>query len=153
MWDAWRKVWERLAARTKPNGAGEHFQRTAPVTQAAHLRRGRAAEDLAVQHLEKRGLTVLARNVRCRGGEVDLVVSEGRVLAFVEVRLRSDNDFGGAAASIDSAKQRRVVLAAQYWLAGDGRRYAQRPCRFDAVLMDRLEASRLVWVRGAFDAC
>lgn len=114
--------------------------------------RGAAAETLAAQHLAKHGLSVLARNVRCRGGEVDLVAQDGRTIVFVEVRLRSHAGFGGAAGSITAAKQARVILAAQYWLAGAGRRYAGQPCRFDAVLLDALDAGRVEWLRGAFDA-
>lgn len=120
--------------------------------QAAHLRDGAAAEALAARHLERHGLTIIARNVRCRGGEVDLIADDGRSLVFVEVRLRKNGRFGGAAASITASKQRRVILAAQHWLAGDGRRHANRACRFDAILLDGLDAARIDWIRGAFDA-
>lgn len=120
--------------------------------QAAHLRDGAAAEALAARHLEQHGLTIIARNVRCRGGEVDLIADDGRSLVFVEVRLRKNGRFGGAAASITASKQQRVILAAQHWLAGDGRRHANRACRFDAVLLDGLDAARIEWIRGAFDA-
>lgn len=120
--------------------------------QAAHLRDGAAAEALAARHLERHGLTIIARNVRCRGGEVDLIADDGRSLVFVEVRLRKNGRFGGAAASITASKQQRVILAAQHWLAGDGRRHANRACRFDAILLDGLDAARIEWIRGAFDA-
>ena len=114
--------------------------------------RGRAAENLAAAHLEGRGLRILERNVRCRGGEVDLVCAEGRTIVFVEVRLRRVGRHGDAADSITVAKQRRVLLAAQWWLTGRGRRHASAPCRFDAVLRDALDESRLTWLVGAFDA-
>ncbi len=120
--------------------------------QAAHLRDGAAAEALAARHLERHSLTIIARNVRCRGGEVDLIADDGRSLVFVEVRLRKNGRFGGAAASITASKQQRVILAAQHWLAGDGRRHANRACRFDAILLDGLDAARIEWIRGAFDA-
>jgi putative endonuclease len=120
--------------------------------QAEHLRRGAAAEALAAAHLEKNGLTILARNVRCRGGEVDLIAIDRTSLVFVEVRLRSNGRFGGAAASITAAKRQRVILAARYWLSGAGRRYANQPCRFDAVLLERLDSDGIEWLRGAFDA-
>lgn len=120
--------------------------------QAEHLRRGAAAEALAATYLERHGLSILARNVRCRGGEVDLIAIDRASLVFIEVRLRSNSRFGGAAASITAAKQRRVIFAARYWLCGAGRRYANQPCRFDAVLLDRLDEERIEWIRGAFDA-
>lgn len=114
--------------------------------------RGCAAESLAAAYLEKRGLRVLARNVRCRGGEVDLICLDAGTVAFVEVRLRSNARFGGAAASITATKRRRVVLAASWWLAGSGRAHSGRPCRFDAVLLHALEGEQPEWIRGAFDA-
>lgn len=126
--------------------------RATPPMQAEHLRRGAAAEALAADHLEKHGLTILARNVRCRGGEVDLIAIDRASLVFVEVRLRSNSRFGGAAASITAAKRQRVILAARYWLNGTGRRYANQPCRFDAVLLERLDSDGIEWLRGAFDA-
>lgn len=114
--------------------------------------RGRAAEALAAAHLERCGLRLLARNVRCRGGEVDLVCADGRTIVFVEVRLRRPGRYGNAAHSITAAKQRRVLLAAQWWLAGAGRRHGNAPCRFDAVLLDALDDGRITWLAGAFDA-
>ncbi len=126
--------------------------RATPPMQAEHLRRGAAAEALAAAHLERHGLTILARNVRCRGGEVDLIAIDRGSLVFVEVRLRSNSRFGGAAASITAAKRQRVILAARFWLYGAGRRYANQPCRFDAVLLERLDSDGIEWIRGAFDA-
>lgn len=114
--------------------------------------RGRIAEDLAVAHLVRHGLRILARNVRCRGGEVDIVGLERDTVVFIEVRLRGSQRFGGAAASITAEKRRRVVLAAQWWLAGKGRAFATHACRFDAMLFDTPAPERLDWVRAAFDA-
>lgn len=114
--------------------------------------RGAAAESLAATYLERQGLRVLARNVLCRGGEVDLICLDRGTVAFVEVRLRSNPRFGGAAASITATKRRRVEHAARWWLAGPGRGHAQRPCRFDAVLMNSLDTTTPEWIRGAFEA-
>ncbi|WP_443080962.1 YraN family protein [Uliginosibacterium sp. H1] len=114
--------------------------------------RGAAAEQLAADFLVARGARIIARNVRCRGGEVDLVAELDGNMLFVEVRLRGNARFGGAAASITHAKQARIVLAAQHWLAGDGSRYANHPCRFDAILLDRLDQDAIEWLPGAFSA-
>jgi len=140
-WQAWRG-----------KAAEPDCGRDAPPTQAAHLVRGQAAEALAAAYLQAHGLGILARNVRFRGGEVDLIALDGDGIVFVEVRLRRNSRFGGAAASITPAKQRRIVLAAQMWLGGAGRRHANQPCRFDAILLDRLDPARIDWIRGAFDA-
>lgn len=110
--------------------------------------RGRAAEALAARFLMDRGLTVVARNFRVRGGEIDLVCRDGRTLVFVEVRLRSRADFGGAGASITAAKRRRIVLAARHYLA----RCPDTDCRFDCVLLSGLDGSGIEWLRHAFDA-
>ena len=151
MWDAWRRWRASGEASGKKAGEPDCGGRN-PPTQAEHLRRGASAEALAAAHLERHGLTVLARNVRCRGGEVDLIAADGAVVVFAEVRLRSNARFGGAAASITATKQRRIVVAAQTWLGGAGKRYANRACRFDALVLDGLEPARIDWLRGAFDA-
>ncbi len=117
--------------------------------------RGQQAEALAEAHLTAHGLRLLARNARCRGGEVDLICLDGDTVVFVEVRLRSNTRFGSAADSIGARKQRRVVLAARHWLHGEGRRHAARPCRFDAVLLDghdTTDTAGIIWLRAAFDA-
>ena len=73
--------------------------------------RGSEAEVLAAAYLERHGLAVIERNFRVRGGEVDLICRDGTALVFVEVRLRSNASFGGAAASITPAKRRPAILA------------------------------------------
>ena len=111
---------------------------------------GGAAENLAAAFLERRGLVVVLRNYRCRGGEVDLICRDRRALVFVEVRLRSNPDFGGAAASITRDKQARIILAAEHYLAT--LTTANVDCRFDCVLLDRLSPDSIEWIRDAFSS-
>ena len=106
---------------------------------------GQQAEALAAGFLKKRGLTVVTRNYRCRGGEIDLICRDGKGLVFVEVRQRSRSDFGGAAASITASKRRRIILAAQHYLLGK----PACDCRFDCVLID---GGELEWIKNAFAA-
>jgi putative endonuclease len=108
---------------------------------------GAQAEQLAAQFLQQNGLTLLQRNYRCRHGEIDLVMRDGDTLVFVEVRLRSRGDFGGAAASINAAKQAKLIRTAQHYLAAQPRTPA---CRFDAVLLHALDGSDIEWLRNAF---
>src|SRR4051812_25272216 len=75
----------------------------------ADHRSGVAAEQLAESYLARLGLEIVERNYRCRFGEIDLIALDGDALVFVEVRLRRNSRFGGAAASIDYAKQRKLV--------------------------------------------
>ncbi|MBL8423936.1 MAG: YraN family protein [Candidatus Accumulibacter phosphatis] len=117
--------------------------------QARHrVSDGMIAEDLAARFLERQGLRVLARNYRCRGGEVDLICRERRVLVFVEVRLRRNASYGGAAASITARKQGRIVLAAQHYLTMHA--LGEADCRFDCILLDGLSEAAVEWLRDAF---
>ena len=108
--------------------------------------RGNLAEALAADYLETRGLRLLQRNYRCRLGEIDLILSDGPVLVFAEVRLRRSSAFGGAAASVTAAKRQRILRAARHYLSGK----AERPCRFDVLLLDALDADRIDWIKDAF---
>ena len=104
---------------------------------------GRHGEDLALACLGRQGLVLVERNFRCKAGEIDLVMRDGPSLVFVEVRKRAANRFGGAAASIGPAKQRRLLIAAQVYL----QRFATPPpCRFDVFAID---GERSEWLRDA----
>jgi len=110
--------------------------------------RGREAEALVARYLESRGLRILLCNFRVRGGEIDLICRDGKVLVFVEVRLRSRSDFGGAGASITASKRQRIILAARHYLSGK----TECDCRFDCVLLDALDEKRIEWIKNAFSA-
>lgn len=115
--------------------------------------RGDEAERRALAHLMAEGLVPIQRNYRvargprARGGEVDLILRDpDGTVVFVEVRARGNARHGGAAASVGAIKQRRLVFAAQHFLA----RFATLPpCRFDVV---SIEGDRIEWLRAAFDA-
>lgn len=109
--------------------------------------RGADAERAAEFWLQSQGLRTLARNYRCRHGEIDLIMLDGDCLVFVEVRLRSRSDFGGADASVDARKQRRIALAAQHFLLCQPR-WQLAPCRFDVLAARSTDAWQ--WLRDAF---
>jgi putative endonuclease len=111
--------------------------------------RGAQAEQLAAQYLQQHGLSLVEQNYRGRFGEIDLIMQDGTTLVFIEVRLRRNGNFGGAAASIDARKQQRIVSTAQQYLSGLARIPA---CRFDVVLMDDIEQLNMHWLKNAFDA-
>ncbi|HLV28987.1 MAG TPA: YraN family protein [Burkholderiaceae bacterium] len=111
---------------------------------------GQRSETRTALWLEQQGLRVLDRNLRCRAGEIDLVALDGDVLVFVEVRYRSSASHGGAAASVNRGKQRRLLRAARYFLPSLARLHCggRLPrCRFDVVCV---QAGRLEWIRHAF---
>lgn len=110
---------------------------------------GDRAEALAINLIGQAGLRVLERNYRVRGGEIDCIALDGETLVFIEVRYRKSDRFGGAAASIDTRKQQRIIHAAQIYLMKHPRQ-ANRPCRFDCVLLDSLGDQPPDWIRDAF---
>lgn len=107
---------------------------------------GQSAEARAEAFLITQGLASVARNWRCRFGEIDLIMQDGKTRVFVEVRLRSRSDFGGAAASVTPAKQRKLLAAARQYLSG---LKTLPPCRFDVIALDAGGAPD--WIRNAFD--
>ncbi len=111
---------------------------------------GRWAEDLALSHLRRQGLSLEDRNYRCRRGEIDLIMADGATLVFVEVRYRARSNFGDGSQSIDRRKQRRIVFTAQHYLQRHPRA-ASRPCRFDVVSVSGTEGNAVHWIPNAFD--
>ena len=98
--------------------------------------------------MRRQRLRFVARNVLCRGGEIDLVMRDrDGTLVFVEVRARSRRQCGGVAASVGWHKKRRIVHAAQHYLMTRADGAAQ--CRLDVIAF---EAGRLVWLGDAFRA-
>ena len=114
--------------------------------------RGAGVEAAAREHLLDAGLRMLAANAAARFGELDLVMLDGDTVVFVEVRYRRSARFGGGAASVDAGKRRRLVLAAQQFLATH-REHRDAPCRFDVVdASGDPAAPQLHWIRDAFRA-
>lgn len=114
--------------------------------------RGARYERLAETYLCERGMRVIARNHRCRGGEIDLVMQEDAVVVFVEVRYRRASRYGDALATIDARKQARIVTAAQDFLVAHPQ-YVNSPCRFDVIALGgSVRTPRCDWIAGAFSA-
>lgn len=111
---------------------------------------GNAAEALAQRTLENAGLSTLARNAGFRVGELDLVMRERELVVFVEVRYRTPSSFGDGLLSVDRGKRRRIVRAAQAWLARHPA-LANQPCRFDVVAVSGTgDSMQPDWIRNAF---
>lgn len=107
-------------------------------------------EDAALAWARGAGMRLVARNFRCRGGELDLVLREGRrTLVFCEVRARRAGH-GAALASIGPAKQRRVFRAAVAWMSRAGVRPGRLAVRFDVCSV--APGPEVRWLRGAFSA-
>jgi len=116
---------------------------------------GRYGEQLAADHLESAGLVVLARNWRCREGELDIVARDGDQLVFVEVKTRSSLAFGAPAEAVDRVKAARIRQLALRWIAEararDGAAFWSA-VRFDvvSVLRSRSGPAQVTRVTGAF---
>ena len=94
---------------------------------------------------------MVARNYRCRHGEIDLVMRDGSAIAFVEVRLRGRTDYGTGAQSVDARKQARLVSSAEHFLQRRANLFSE--CRFDVVsILEVNDTYRLQWIRNAFTA-
>jgi len=122
----------------------------APMTDQ-RLQRGMASEQLAADYLQAHGVEILARNLKCKAGELDLVCLDHGVLAVIEVRQRGSLKFGGAIESVTWCKQRKIIRATRYLL----HRRAQwhgRALRFDVFAVEGpLEGvHQLVWIKDAF---
>ncbi|MGA8752595.1 YraN family protein [Candidatus Deferrimicrobium sp.] len=113
---------------------------------------GDAAEERACRHLEGSGLTIVERNFRTRGGEIDIVARKGDVLVFVEVRSREDVGFGTPEGSVTPAKRRRIVAAARQYLSKVPLS-SWREARFDVIAIEGSgDAAELRHYPAAFDA-
>ena len=134
----------------------------AVVARIDRRARGALIEAAARRHLLDAGLHAIAANANYRGGELDLVMldhgrsdrggRDGASVVFVEVRYRSHAGFGGGAVSIDAHKRRKLVHAAQLFLASH-RQFANAPCRFDVIVADGDPAApNITWMRDAFRA-
>lgn len=112
---------------------------------------GQRAETQAQQFLELHGLELVARNYRCRSGELDLVMLDKEALVIVEVRYRSRSDFMPAQESVDWRKQARLIRATEHFLLGR-HNLRDRPIRFDVLAVAGEEDGAVTWIRDAFQA-
>ena len=116
----------------------------------SQVKLGNQAENLALQHLQQQGLSLLSRNYRCKGGELDLVMrAPDGTIVFVEVRYRRQAHHGGALESIDWRKQRRLLHAASHYL--QRYRLSNQPCRIDVLAIQGgiSEQPQIEWLRNA----
>ena len=98
------------------------------------MTKGESGEETAAGYLKREGYDILARNVRSRWGEVDIVASRGEELAFVEVKAWSTLAKENLARSIDARKQRRIRTTARAFLAGRPELESKR-IRFDVIFI------------------
>ena len=118
----------------------------------ARQAQGDAAEERACRHLDRSGFTIVERNYRTMGGEIDIVARRGDVIIFVEVRSREVPGFGTPEESVTPAKRRRIVAAARRYLSNVPPA-SWREARFDVIAIEGSgETAPLRHYPAAFDA-
>lgn len=105
---------------------------------------GKIAEAAAESYLTRQGLLAIDRNYRCRSGEIDLIMRDGKQLVFVEVRYRRNTQYGSPLESVDHRKQSRLVKAAEHYL----QRHGMTNCRFDVIGITGNQ--QIQWIQNAF---
>ncbi len=114
---------------------------------------GQLAENNAYDFLVKKGLKPVARNYRCKYGEIDLILQDQETLVFIEVRYRKNTRYGTSAETVTASKQKKLVLAAQYFILNN-RDYQASPCRFDVAALSPgpkgKEKLAIEWIKNAF---
>lgn len=122
---------------------------TTQVRRSSSQTQGDLYETKATRMLEQAGLELVGQQMSCPFGEIDLIARDGSVLVFIEVRARSSTRFGGAAASITPAKQRKLIQTAKWWLPTLAKQHFNGiapACRFDVIAF---ESTGVFWCRDA----
>ena len=111
---------------------------------------GDAVENKTVDYLEQRNVTILQRNYLCKMGEIDIIAQDQQDLVFIEVRYRKNDYYGGALASVNLKKQKRLIRAASHYMQKT-RITNSTASRFDVIAIsgnhDQLEFN---WIKAAF---
>ena len=97
--------------------------------------KGVAGENRAAEYLQRHGYTVLERNFRVQGGEIDIIATEGESLVFVEVKSLPHGDIDTLAAELGPRKQQKIIKTAKYYLQKH-RQYNYQYIRFDVLALD-----------------
>ena len=120
-----------------------------PKARLSRIEIGALGEQLAVEHLQGLGLRIVARNWRCRYGELDVIAAEGaNTLVFVEVKTRTGDGFGGVAEAVTPQKVRRIRRLAGLWLAGQDSSWSQIRIDVVGVRIGRRRTPEVTHVRG-----
>jgi len=139
----------QLQSKSLPAAATPFSPPSAGQRRSAQQQLGDLYELRALEALRQAGCCLLARQLSCPVGELDLVVRDGQTLVFVEVRYRSNPHFGGALASISQSKQTRLFKAVQWWLPALVRKHfgGRLPdCRIDLITFEK---DTQTWCRDA----
>lgn len=119
------------------------------LSNSSSINIGQKAEDMACGYLIKQGLKLIARNYRCKTGEIDLIMKDRECVVFVEVRYRKKQGFGSSAESVTWLKQKKLIRTANYYLVSC-KIWSKVSCRFDVLAMDSSDLNAVQWIKDAF---
>lgn len=121
---------------------------TDPKTSHA---RGKVSERFAENYLKSQGLISIDRNVSCRQGEIDLIMREGKVYVFVEVKYRKNTLFGNASEAVSLAKQNKIKHCVAFFFQQANLNEYNTPCRFDVIALEgNINQPKVTWLKNAF---
>lgn len=110
---------------------------------------GSEQELMARDYLKSQGLKHVQSNYQCKMGELDLIMLDGDFYVFVEVRFRSNRNYGGGVASVDKYKQKKLIRTATYYLQ-QNELLDKVPARFDVVGINTNKNGSFEWIKDAF---
>lgn len=142
------KQGNNTSGKSQPGDRNLHsrHQGESKLTKGGHF------EHQACIWLEQQGLELLQRNYSCRYGEIDMIMKDQQQLVFVEVRYRKHIQYGGAVASVDWRKQKKILKTAAFFLAKGGK-FTNLSCRFDVVAAQANPNNAKLywtWIKNAF---
>lgn len=111
---------------------------------------GQRAEETACEYLLSKGLQLVARNFRCKAGEIDIIMRDKQEIVFIEVRVRNHPYYADGFDSVDYFKQQKIIKAATYFLSG--KNWLNKVnCRFDVISISySQEKPTMDWLKDAF---
>lgn len=113
-----------------------------------NTQKGNAGEEIAMEHLQKNGYRILARNWRHRHLEIDIVAQTGDILVIVEVKLRASNAFGTPEEFVTKSKQKKLIRAADVYIQENG---IHGEARFDVIsIIQNPQEISVEHIAGAF---
>ena len=126
------------------------FRKPESIAYDGRRQTGESGESIAVKFLKKNGYKIIERNYRCKLGEIDIIAQDSRVLAFIEVKARRTDEFGGPKWAITPRKQRKISMVALNYLKETEQ--MGKNARFDVVAIRMLpEAPDVEIIKNAFE--
>lgn len=125
------------------------FKSTKNLTTSHSI--GQITEAYAVNYLCLQGLTLVATNVHCRQGEIDIIMLDGDTYVFIEVKYRRNTTFGGAISAVSATKQKKIKHSIAFYLHNAGLNEYNTSCRIDVIALEGdLEKPSVTWLKNAF---